>query len=142
MKNKIIISIFIVLFSFFSSYSLATNNMMNSARNTVENAKNSITGAVTSTMNTMGNGIKNMDNTLTNAEGNMENNATNTMSGESMLSTTNGDYTATRTASNNNVLGMSSTTWAWLILGIVGLIIIGLVWYYGAQYEHKNYNND
>lgn len=52
------------------------------------------------------------------------------------------DYTATRTATSNNVMGLSSTAWTWLILGIVGIVIVALVWYYGAQYEHRNYNHE
>jgi len=74
----------------------------------------------------------------------MENDATNTLgTNDGMLDTTDGNYTATRTATtNNNFLGMSDTAWTWLILGIVGAAIVGLVWYYGAQYEHRNYNND
>jgi len=57
--------------------------------------------------------------------------------------TTNTDYTATRTATNDDtgLFGMSTTSSTWLILGIVGAVILGLVWYYGSQYESRNYNN-
>ena len=37
---------------------------------------------------------------------------------------------------------MSDTMSTWLIMGLVGAVIIGLIWYYGAQYEHRNYDND
>ena len=51
------------------------------------------------------------------------------------------DYNATKTSTNSNLMGMSSQSWTWLILGIVGVVIVGLVWYYGAQYEHSNYTD-
>ena len=151
MKNKIfVITLFSFLLIAICSYSFATNNMMNSTRNAVGNAGNSIGNAVTGTANALvngtknlGNGIANMANDMTNADGDTENDATNTLgTTDGMLDTTNGDYTATRTATNNNMLGLSDTAWTWLILGIVGVAIVSLVWYYGAQYNHRNYNND
>ena len=151
MKNKIfIITLLSLLLIAICSYSFATNNMMNSTRNAVGNAGNSIGNAITGTANAvvngtknLGNGIANMANDMTNADGDTENDATNTLgTTDGMLDTTNGDYTATRTATNNNMLGLSDTAWTWLILGIVGVAIVSLVWYYGAQYNHRNYNND
>ena len=109
MNKKILItlSIFCLLIMTICSYSFATNDGMNNAKNAVMNAGNTV-GTVTGTL----------DN------------------GRS-------DYTATRTATtNDNLFGMSNTAWTWLILGIVGIVIVALVWYYGAQYEHRNYDND
>ena len=51
----------------------------------------------------------------------------------------NGSYTATRTATatNGTLLGMNSTAWTWLILGIATIAIVALVWYYGKQYDNN-----
>lgn len=80
-------------------------------------ALNSTKNAVMNVGNAIGNGVKDV------ANGGM-------------------DYTATRTSAENNAMGLSSTAWTWLILGIVGIVIVALVWYYGAQYEHRNYNHE
>ena len=58
----------------------------------------------------------------------------------------NGRYTSTRTstdiATDNTVLGMSSTAWTWLILGIATIAIIAVVWYYSMQFTNNNTRND
>ena len=119
-------------------------NTLKDAGNTAGNIVSGATGAVVDGTRDLTNGATNVMNDITNANGDMENDATNTLgTTEGMFDNTEGNYTATRTAAdNNNLLGMSDTTWTWLILGIVGAVIVALVWYYGAQYEHRNYNND
>ena len=53
--------------------------------------------------------------------------------------TNNSNYTATRTATTNQTfMGMSSTAWTWLIIGIAGIAIVALVWYYGSQIRTSN----
>ena len=127
------------------SYSFANTNVGNKLMNagkSVGNAIGDTAGAVVDGAKDLTNSTSNVMNNMTNANGNTENNdATNTSN--EMFGTTNTNYTATRTATNNNnLLGMSSTAWTWIILGTIGAIIVALVWYYGAQYEHRNYNND
>lgn len=134
MKNKILIStlMFVLCLAFLCSYSFATN-VLQSAGNTVKNAGTAIGNAATQAGNAivgeariMVNGVENMTDYAGTAYG------TNTT-----------NYTAQRTATTGTGLfGMSNTMSTWLILGIVGAVIVGLVWYYGAQYEHRNYNND
>ena len=108
------------------------------------NAIGDAAGAVVDGARDLTRGAGNMMSNMTNANGDTENDATNTLgTTDGVLDMGNGDYTATRTATtNNNFLGMSDTTWTWMILGVVGAAIVGLVWYYGAQYEHRNYNNE
>ena len=50
-----------------------------------------------------------------------------------------GDYTATRTATDR-ITGttMTNTAWVWLILGIVGVVIVALTWYYVSQYNDRH----
>ncbi len=61
-----------------------------------------------------------------------------------MTRTDNNDgYTATRTNDNGTIMGMSGTTWTWLVLAIAALAIVGLVWYYAMQNKNEyNHHND
>lgn len=61
-----------------------------------------------------------------------------------MTRTDNNDgYTATRTSDNGTIMGMSGTTWTWLVLGIAALAIVALVWYYAMQNKNEyNHHND
>lgn len=141
MKNKLLISTLAVLLLtvVLCSYSNA-NNMMQSAGNAVKNAGNAIGNAAAKTGNTIVNGTRNLLNDAENLGNNTENMTDDTAT---IYDTNNDDYTAQRTATTNTGLfGMSNTMSTWLILGVVGAIIVGLIWYYGAQYEHRNYNND
>ena len=141
MNKKIFISLLLIslLLLTVCSYSYAATNVGNdlkNVRNAAGSALSGAAGAVVDGARDLTNGASNMMNNMTNANGDTESDATNTMG------TTNSDYTATRTATgNNNMLGMSDTTWTWLILGIVGAAIIGLVWFYSSQYEHRSYND-
>ena len=139
MKNKILFStlLFSLCIVFLCSYSFATN-MMQSARNTVMNVGNTIGNVAGQAGNSLVNGTR----TLTNGAKNL---GDSMMGGidEMTYDTANDDYTAQRTATaNTGLFGMSDTMSTWLIMGIVGAVIIGLIWYYSAQYEHRNYNND
>ena len=142
--SLLLISLFLITFCSYSFAATTAGNAVMNAGNSVGNAVKGATNAVVNGARGLTNGTSNIMNDMTNAEGDTENDATNTLAtNDGMLGTTNGDYTATRTATgNNNLLGMSDTTWTWIILAIVGLAIVALVWYYGAQYEHRNYNND
>jgi len=150
MKNKFLIST-LALLAFaivLCSYSLANNDMMKSAGNVLSNAGNAIGNAAIQTRDTIVGGTENLTNGMANlGNDNGMDGAQDTPADGNDDTTlgTNGntDYTATRTATTDTGLfGMSDTLSTWVILGIVGAIIIGLIWYYGAQYEHKNYRND
>lgn len=147
-KYFISLAIFsLILFSFFS-ISFA-NNLTNDVKNTAGNVGNALAntsndakGAIKKAEDTVENGVKDVKNTVSNTSRTVTNAAKNTatdMSGA--LANSNNTYTATRTsATDSGFLGMSSTSWTWLILAIVGIAIVALVWYYGAQYEHTNYD--
>ena len=47
------------------------------------------------------------------------------------------DYSATRTATNG-ITNNTSTMWVWVIVAIAAIVIIGLVWYYGATNNHHH----
>ena len=144
----ILVSLFIISLC---SYTFAANNgSMDSAKNSVMNVGNSIGNAAVQAKNAVVGGAKDVANgaaTIGNDAMNMGKDAVNgaTDGVDSATRTLNdgetSDYTATRTSTaNDNFLGMSTGAWTWLILGIVGIIIVALVWFYGSQYEHRNYN--
>ena len=149
MKKKIFLTLLLTLiFSItICTYSFAATQAGNIVKNTGNSIGGAISGAAGAVMDgarDLTNGASNIMGDMSNAEGDVESDATNTMDNNNgMFGGTNDNYIATRTSTgNNNLMGMSDTTWTWLILGAVGLAIVGLVWYYGAQYEHRSYNND
>ena len=77
----------------------------------------------------------NNNNNNDNANNNDNNNANND-------NNDNGNYTATRTSADNTMLGMNSTAWTWIILGIAAVGIIAIVWYYTSQVNSHNNRND
>lgn len=131
----------VLLFGF--SYSFAANNIgqeaVNGARNVVGGAENVVEGAAGG----IASGIKNGVSDVTNGAKNMANGA---MTSDT---TGNGGYSATRTATTRmadtgsaTFLGMGATAWGWLIMGIVGIVTIALVWYYGKEHEGNYSQND
>lgn len=118
----------------------ATNSIGEAIGNTANGAKNVIANAE----NKVENGVKNTKNAIVGSTDNMTNDTRNTTDNAvDTMGNTDNDYDATKTATNTGLLGnMTSTGWTWLILGIVGATIIGLIWYYGNQYEHSSSHND
>lgn len=143
MKKKILFStltiIAIILFSM--TYCFATDQVKDGIDNVVDGARNIVGGAeniVEDTASDAFNGARNiMDGAENMTEGAMQTTDNN-----------NGDYNATRTATtmntagNNSFLGMGATAWGWLIMATLGIIIVGLVWYYGQQHSYTANDND
>lgn len=110
----------------------AISNTANSAKNVVANGENMVENGLTNAKNTVVDSTRNVTGTVENTSGNIM----------GTMDNANTNYTATRTATNTGLFGsMTSSGWTWVILGIIGAAIIGLVWYYGAQYEHSNYSD-
>lgn len=147
MTKKIFFSLLLISLLFFSiSFSYAKTNVGNdlmSAGKSVGNAVKGTADAAIDGAKDLTNDASNMMKDMTNANGDTESDATNTLATtDGILDNIDGDYTAMRTSTtNDSLLGMSEMTWTWLILGIVGVVIVALVWYYGAQYEHRSYND-
>lgn len=152
MYKKLFLSLTLVLALIFSfTYTFAANEVKDAVegvRNVVGGAENAVEDAAKDISNTTKNitgGIENGTQRATNdVKDNMENDRNSMMTG----STDNQQgYTATRTATTNtgSFLGMNSTVWTWLILGIAAVAIIALVWYYSMRLTTNNYddrNND
>lgn len=104
---------------------------LDKTRNTASNLTNGVVSGASSVMNTVTNGI----NDMTGMNNGTNNNAT-TMN-TTNTNNNNGNYNTTRTAVDDAYYGagnqMDTTTWLWMILAIVAVIIVGAVWYYAMQ---------
>lgn len=147
MNKKFLISIAIILsviFSFTICFANDDGNGLKDAadgvRNVVGGAENAIEDAAKNVSNASKdatNGIENGANNATNDINDGAKTTTNTVTGS-----TNNAYTATRTAATDNTfMGMNSTAWTWLIIGIAAIAIIALVWYYSMQLNNNNFDN-
>ena len=140
MYKKLLIS-FSILIAMILSFTVcfANNNML-------ENAANGVRNVVGGAENAVEDAAKDVSNTSKEATNNIENganNAKNTVTDNHDGTKTN-NYTATRTATDGTAhtfMGMSSTAWTWLIIGIAAIAIVALVWYYAAQMRSSNYDN-
>lgn len=148
MKKSIFTITFIILSILFSaSFVFAAennvenvkNNMVdtvNNAGNVVQDTASGAAGAVKNGLNAIGNTTQNMTNSVNNAGNDMMNNTDNNMMNTDNNS--NSDYTATRTATENNTetAGGYNNMWTWIIVGIIAIVIIALIWYYVSQNNH------
>lgn len=144
MKNKLLICtiIYTIFALFMFNYSFATNNQDNSVNlgNTISESLNKTGESAHNVVNTVSNGAGSVGNMVSQGAGNIGNSMQNTMNnGFNSINTNNGtnnvgnDYTATRTSDDAQFAGMNSTSWIWLIMAVVAVVIIGLVWYYAVQ---------
>ena len=108
----------------------------------LQDAANGVRDAVGGAENAIEDGAKDIANTTKGVTGSAENameNKDNSGMTQNNNRTNNSNYTATRTATTNSTFkGMSSTAWTWLIIGIAGIAIVALVWYYGSQIRTSN----
>ena len=125
-----VLFLLISLFSF--SICLANEQMLNDAANNVKDSINKSENSIENGAKDISDKAKNMTKDAENKMQNMENDMMN-----------NNTYTSTRTATNidePNYMGMSATSWTWLIVGIVAIAIIALIWYYAIQ-SNNNYSD-
>jgi len=126
-KSIFIISfIFIALFFSFSYVSANTTegNMMNELTNSeaghaIENKAGDIKGAVKEGFNTT------------------DNNPMNEARDSAEKMRNEGRFMAERTATTVNNDENTRNLWAWITIGVVAVVIIGLIWYYTAR--HNDY---
>ncbi len=154
----------ITIFSF--SVVLATDDNGGMLQDAANGVRNVVGGAE----NAVEDGARDIANVSKDATGDMENGASNATAGGTNANsdsnrntdnnngstdntngatgaTTNGNtgsYTATRTGAEQGAtfMGMNSTAWTWLIIGIAGIAIVALVWYYGTQVNNSNDNRE
>lgn len=133
-KSLILVSVVLFVLCIFSGFVCAADNVksgISGAVNTVVDGVNNLGSDVRNGIGNAENGVEDalrMDNTADrNDDVNRQDSTSNAMTG------TTGDYTATRTTADLGATNNTSTLWIWLIVAVAAIVIIGLVWYYGAQ---------
>ena len=144
MYKKIFVALAILTIGIFSfSICFANNDHMledaaNGVRNVVGGAENAIEDGARDIANTTKGATGAAENSMDNATGMTENTNNNNNNNNSEMNgndrTNSHTYIATRTSTTDSrFMGMNATAWTWLILGIAGIAIVALVWYYGSQ---------
>lgn len=132
-----------IIFSF--TFCFAENN------NGMQKATNDIRNFVGGVEDTVENAAKDVSNVSKDATGSVENGLDNDMNNRNDTAgyTTSGSdndggqYTASRVATDDTTLmGMTSTAWTWLIIGIAAIAIIAVVWYYSMQFTNSSNHHD
>lgn len=142
MNKKFFVSIAIILCAIFSFTVCFANT--DGIGNDLGQARNDVRNFVGGVENTVENAAMDVSNTSKNITGDVENgmNGNNDNGFMGSIDDNNGRYSATRTSTDNTVLGMSSNAWTWLIVGIAAIAIIALIWYYSMQFTRTNTHND
>lgn len=138
MKKAFLISGVFLALTFLFSFSkvLATDGNLNTAGQTVKNVTQ---GA----MNTVGNAVTDAGNAINRGATTVKNTTGNVVNSGTATTANNNTYNATRTSTTQGTfMGMNATAWTWLIVGILGALIVGLVWFYGKEHSPITRNSD
>ncbi len=153
MNKKIFTSIllFVALFLCFNICFASDNtNLGTEVQDSIDKSKDSVQNAGNGIMNMTedaGNGVENMAESVGNKIKDMGQGITSSMQnmfddGNVNNSVTNDNnnnaYTAARTSADMAANGMTNTAWIWLILGVTGIVIIALTWYYVTQSNDRH----
>ena len=143
MHKKLLIATSFIMMTIFSFSICHANdgltNATNGVRNVVGNAENAVEDAAKNISNASKDATGKMEQGANDVVNNNRNNMNNINTNNNNYN--NNNYTATRTATTNRTfMGMNSTAWTWLIMGIVGIAIVALVWYYSMQLRSSNYD--
>ncbi|MBQ3415780.1 MAG: hypothetical protein IJH39_10705 [Clostridia bacterium] len=142
MYKKLLIGTSVILSIIFSFTFCFAADEMNQAVNGVRN----VVGGAENTMEDAAQGMSNMAKDATN---NIEKGANNTAKNIGNAMNNNDDnnknYAASRTAAEvgaeSTFLGISSTVWTWIIVGIAVAALIALVWYFSTQKTNNHYDD-
>ena len=151
-KSLMLVSAIIFALCIFSGFVSATDTV----KNTVSNVTNTVVDGTANLANDVREGVGNLENgientvdmnNMTNGSNNSntindgtrdDNTATDNNAGVMTIDNGNGTagtdgYATTRTTADAITNDNTSTLWTWLIVAIAAIVIIGLVWYYGAS---------
>lgn len=126
-KSLILVSVILLALFIFSGFVSAADNVKNGVSNVVNTVVNGVNAMGADVRNGIGNAENGIEGALK-IDGNQNNDNNN-----NMANSRNNGYDATRTATDALAGNNTSTLWIWLIVAIAAIVIIGLVWYYGAQ---------
>lgn len=143
MSKKLLVSLVISVFAIFS-FSICFANDRNTGLGTAANDVRNFVGGVEDTVENAALDVSNVSKDVTGDAENTMSNARNNMNNGIFSSTgTTNNYSATRTATDDGAMRMSSSAWTWIILVIAAIAIIAAVWYYSMQFTNTNrHNND
>ncbi len=135
-KKSLIAVILFCLITLISSLVFATN-MVKGTENMLRDVGNGIQGAVNTTEDSARNaknGIVNVVNDMGHGAENATDDVTDNMGiGGFTDNRGEGTYTASRTSAYADNAVASNNSMVWMILAVAAIIIVALVWYYGAQ---------
>ena len=135
-------AILLISVSCFATNTDLGTEMQDSADKTGETMQNAGEG-IRNVAGDIGNGVQGMAEGIGNgirdtAEG-IGNGFQDMFDGDDANTTTGGTYNATRTSADvTGTTGITNTAWIWLILGITGIVIVALTWYYVSQDNGSN----
>ena len=137
MKRKTFILLTATLILLFSTVCFASD-MGNNIKSKINGATNTIVDGTQNLAEDIRNGIGEAENTIENGArniGNTEMDGTN-----DVMDMQDDNYTATRAIAEDVsiVNNTTVTTWTWIAVAIAAIVIVGLVWYYSAQYNDKH----
>lgn len=119
--------------------------IVNGTRDMTDGAENNGNNMNATSHNTTGNNNANGSTTNNSANSGMNNSQDNndyTATRTATGTTADSDYIAARTSNDGTWLGMNSTAWIWLIMGIVAVAIVTLVWSYGSERRADYHSNN
>lgn len=141
MNKKLLTAILlfvVLLLGSVSCYANTANNLGTEIQNSANKTQTTIQNA--------GQGIKNVASDIGNGVqhavqgiGNGMQDGLNTTNNKDGIGVSTGNYATART-STDKITGttMTNTAWIWLILGIVGVVIVALTWYYVSQNNERH----
>lgn len=140
-KKVVITSIAIMFLSLFCGFCFAANDMKtdvidlgNDVNKSLDKAGQSVKNVTNDVMS--GNVMNKTENGIKHVGDNIEDGV------ETVTNRTVGTYNTVRTNTGTTLNGtntMSNTTWIWVVIAVLAVIIVSAVWYYVAQNNERKY---
>lgn len=137
MKRKSIV-LLITLFIISLSTVCFASDMGNDVKNTVNGATNTVVDGARNLAEDVRSGIGTAENSIENGVRNI---GDAVMYGaDDVADNGDADYMTTRTVGEDVsvINNTAATTWTWIAVAIAALVIVGLVWYYASERNHKH----
>ena len=136
MKRKSFILFITLLLISISTVCFA--DIANDIKSTVNGATNTIVDGTKNLAEDVRSGIQTAENTIENGAKDIGNAVMDTAN--DVVDNNNNDYITTRTnAEDVSVINSTAaSTWTWIAVAIAGIVIVGLVWYYASERNHKH----
>lgn len=136
MKRKSFILLITLLLISISSVCFA--DMANDIKNTMNGATNTMVDGTKNLAEDVRSGIQSAENTIEDGAKDIGNAV---MDGTNDIADNNDNNYAARRTNSEDVSIVSNTavsTWTWIAVAIAASVIVGLVWYYASERNHKH----